>query len=77
MLFDSHAAQMAWEASGIRLPSRRVTIHPCNRDEWRQAAMTEHLSWPGSSKGEGLGRLWPGSDLACAKTIFSCYVWVR
>jgi hypothetical protein len=56
MLFDSHAAQMAWEASGIRLPSRRVTIHPSNRDEWRQAAMTEHLSWPGSSKGEGLGR---------------------
>jgi glycosyltransferase involved in cell wall biosynthesis len=56
MLFDSHAAKEAWEASGLSLPSNRAVLHLGNRDELRQAAMMEHLPWPGSSKTDRLTR---------------------
>jgi glycosyltransferase involved in cell wall biosynthesis len=54
MLFDSHAAQACWEASGLRLPSRRVTVHPGNRDELCRSAGKDVLWWP--DIGKRLGR---------------------
>jgi len=56
MLFDSRAAQAAWEASGVHLPSRRITVHLGNRNQLCQAAMADQQPWPGGLKDEWLGR---------------------
>jgi glycosyltransferase involved in cell wall biosynthesis len=56
MLFGSHAAQTAWETSGLRLPPRRLTVHLGNRNEICQAAMANEHPWPGGLSDERLGR---------------------
>ena len=55
MLFDSRASRTTWEASGLPLPATRTVVHFGNRSEWRQAAQTDRLPWPGSNS-ERLGR---------------------